>query len=268
MWALVLLAVLVGCDAGYFDGRKLVVICGQSNAVGTGRVRFLDPQAAELAEPYPAVPFASNTGDDRDPPEVRDYPMEPLGARMGRAELGFGIELTLGRALDDARHDEWAIAKFGRSSTALAIEWDPSGTYPPMDPNGQNLFEQFVAYVAAQAEVMEAEVAAFIWIQGESDAPTGYAARNYGRRLRVFVDLLRQQFPVPFIYQQLNAAAPYEFTAELRAEQERVQSDWMILENTDDGYAFPLRADLVHYDESALLTLGEVYAERVLALTR
>jgi Carbohydrate esterase, sialic acid-specific acetylesterase len=241
--------------------RKLVVIFGQSNAGSRGLVSELaDPT---LAIPYPAVPYIAEAGTDNNPPIITIAALGALGPRPSMAgEEAFGIELTLGRALDAAAPGQWAIAKFAFGSTALAGEWWPQGVWPTGQPN---LFSQEITFVQQALVATDSDLGALIWIQGESDAVTVALGDRYQIELAEFVGAERLMLPadptIPFIYGRLNINNPQPGAAAVRAGQDANQNRYAIMVDQDP---FPLRSDLTHYTTPAVLDLGTLYATTVL----
>lgn len=263
----------IAADAAAPDAtprKRMAFIGGQSNGVGTGRPVELTGELARYLDPYPSVWYASSVGNDGDPPDVHASPGGPLSPRMGRLDVFFGIELSLGRALDESSPGGWAIAKHARGSTALTSEWDPEGMYPRSSTlaDGPNAFEMLVADMRARALEADAEITDFIWIQVESDACCEEAARNYDRRLIVFADLLRLYFPgLQFWYTRLSIQTGYNARDLIRAEQakpERVR-DYMHMLDTD---RYPLRADKVHTTGPALIEMGIDVGARIASRPR
>lgn len=261
------MALLVGCTGPVIVAdsdlvvahRKLAVVIGQSNARGAGLVVEIADQG--LADPYPAVRYVSTIGNDANPPMTLSYPVDALGPRLDRAGVNrFGIELTLGRALDEYEPGRWAIAKFAFDSTALAGEWNPTGSYPTGMPN---LFAQHVTFVK-QAEIdTGSEIAAVIWEQGESDAGSVIVGSSYGIRLAEFIGAERYSLPVvPFIYGRLNAAMVGAGVQAVRVGQEANQTSSAIMVDQD---SFALGGDHTHYTSASLVAMGPLFAKAVLS---
>ena len=244
--------------------RKLAVIFGQSNAGTPGRTADLAGLGrADLGDPYPAVPYISETGTDNNPPITQVVPLGPLAPIVNTSGIGtFGIELSLGRALDAAEPGQWAIARFAFGSTALAGEWAPNANWPTGEPN---LFTQEITFVQQALAATGTELGALIWIQGESDAPTVALGQAYGLHLAEFIGAERLELPadprVPFVYGRLNVNNPQLGTADVRTGQEANQNVYAIMVDQDP---FPLQADLTHYTSQGDIDLGTLYATTIL----
>lgn len=233
---------------------------GQSNA-GTPALTsgLADPS---LALPYPNVPYIARTGNDLTPPVLVDYPVGDLGPRGDVNGVSkFGIELTLGRGLDAFLPNGWALAKFAYASTALAGEWSPTSIFPTSDPT--NLYTQCIAYIAAAEAATHSQLAAIVWIQGESDSGSISVAKEYGIRLAEFIGAMRfSAAPVPFIYGKLNVNCFGLGVPTTRAGQVAAQlsAENVLMVDMD---AFGLQGDATHYTAASLVSLGSLYAQEI-----
>ena len=202
--------------------RDLVIVAGQSNAVG------FDAYAAELPPDAgdEKVLFWFRVGDP--PPDAHDVhsgrqwtrlrpqprgeplaktspgPGEPVHhharqyGNFGKAEGGFGPEFGFARELVQAGRERLplAILKVAFSGTAVATDWDPS------DPGFRGacyraLVEEFrKAMAEARAQDIELRPRALVWVQGESDATPTHAP-SYERNLGSMLDALRRDLSAP-----------------------------------------------------------------------
>lgn len=233
-----------------------IAIEGQSNATGAGRTSELTGADVAYATPYGSVLEAvrlANGGTN--PPVWTEYALSPTQPRVFQSIDKFGIELTLARDLVAARPGvTWRIIKADIGGTTLYDHWNPANPSP-------SIFTNVHDYLAAQSA--DCPIAAYIWIQGESDANQISRATAYGSRLTAYVNAVRARFPaVPFIYGQLNSATSAPYTATVRAGQAALSLPDVHMIDQD---SYPLRADLFHYTTPAVLSLGHVYATAVLA---
>ena len=240
--------------------RRLILIAGQSNARGIGNAADIDPA---IAAPYPAVLYATTFGNDANPPLEKVYPVDALGPRIDMGGVNrFGIELTMGRTLDAAVPGGFVIGKFAFDSTSIAGEWSPTGAYPTIPAGGPNLFTQLATFEHDLATATGSELAAFVWIQSESDALNAVNGSLYGMRLAMFIGAVRFAMPsVPFIYARINAANAGAGTAQTRSGQEANQRPGVIMVDTD---AFGLQSDHAHFTSASLVGLGPVFAQTIL----
>ena len=176
----------VFCSTGVLgaETRDLILIAGQSNAVG------YDAKPSELPADSADkdILFWWRTGDP--PPDEHDSTSggkwtllqpQPKGnpeqSRQGRQfgnfanpDGGFGPEIGLARALHAKGNKQLAIVKAAWSDTAMAQDWNPA------DPgDGGSCYRALVsetkaAIAAARAQGITLRLRAFVWVQGESDA--------------------------------------------------------------------------------------------------
>jgi len=243
--------------------KRLVLIPGQSNAVGVALTTALADLSYAYA--YPAVRLMAKLGDNANPPFVLTYPPQALDDLVNSAQPRFGIELSLGRRLNHALPNDWAISKFAFSGANLAAHFNPHGPFPTGQPN---LFTQLCAY-GAQAQVDTDSVLAdggALLVHGESDAGDPATAAAYGDNLVNFVTELRKALGyMPFLYGRLNIGANYPYCDVVRAEQARVNGalPGMIMIDQD---SVPLGPDNVHYAAAGYIALGHIYAKALLAV--
>lgn len=258
------------CQPDAARPKKLVVIKGQSNAVGRGLAS--DAAGDPRLQPLAAVRYEAHLGDDSDPPKpIADYAWGDLTHLVYRSGVdSFGIEMSLGYALAAAEPGtDWFIAKFAFGATSLFYNWQPDGVYPTMPAGQPNLFEQSVAFERAAIADTGATLAAEIWIQGESDADTEAHAQAYQAELLAFIAAERAAIPTfatfataatPMFYGEL-VNAHWAARTSLRASQVADQSQFVVLVNQD---GLPL-ADGMHFTAAGYLELGERYAAAILA---
>lgn len=245
--------------------KKMIVIKGQSNAVGHGLAS--DVASDPRMQPLPDVRYLAQVGDNSDPPKIDAYAWGDLRSLTYRSGLdSFGIEISLGHALHEAEPGtDWYIAKFAYGATSLFYNWAPGGAYPTSPASAPNLFEQGVAFEQRAIADTGAPIVAEIWIQGESDADTDAHAQAYQGELLSFVAAEQAAFPAfasqatPLYFGELINAHWAARTA-LRASQVADQSQFAILINQD---GLPL-ADGMHFTAQSYLDLGERYASAIL----
>lgn len=240
--------------------RKILIIIGQSNAVGVGRASELTGLDTLYGETLEAVRYMSSTGNDANPPLVVSYPASGLEPKIGtNGILSFGVEMTMGRSLNAATPERWSVGKIARSSTSLYVDWDPDGTWPSLDPSGKNIFNQSIDY-ALQAQIdLGGRVVGFVWIQGEGDALALVSANAYGANLVNLAQRYAAYFPSAlFWYGRLHIDSNEPYTPEVRTQQESVDGIGTLRMIDMDGV--PLGSDQVHFNTAGYLELGDVFA--------
>lgn len=227
--------------------RPLILMLGQSNAVGQGNLADVD---AVWSEPFAAVDQLSRLARYGEPPAFTDY----SGPLAPRTDAMFGAELALGRMLPD--HD---IVECAVGATSLWKNWDPNGTWPPGQPN---LYSQCVAFGHAAELARGARVETILWFHGETDAESNALyAGQYGANLVEISGLLLAEFPCArFDYYRLNAAFNATNAPAVRAGQDAAASgEWMTEVNVD---ALPMRqVTSAHFTSAGYIGLGQIFAD-------
>lgn len=201
----------------------LVAILGQSNANGradTDDITDVDVET-EMETAYPAVQLKQRrAASAADPIVWVTYATDDLQPRGDHATENFGVELSMGRYLDRASPNGFALVKMSVGSSGLADHWDDDSLYPALSP--PNLFSQAVEYLQAAETELGGPIVAIVWIQGETDALDATDAGNYEANLTEFIAALRTTWPgVPFVFNKLHNGIDAVFTekAPIRAAQ-------------------------------------------------
>lgn len=215
--------------------RRFIVIAGQSNAYGMGDSIAIP---TSIAAPYPDVRLVQAISLDAGYHLATSHD----GALQPRSDGKFGVELTLGRALP-----QYDIIEVGINGTSLWYNWKPTGPWPTTP----NLYSQMVAL--AQGAAVGHDVAAFIWIQGESDAGNSTWANAYGAELTDLAARVHTAFPgALFVYDRLSSQTTFAYKAQIRAAQEAAMNgSGMAMVDVDD-----LGISGYHFTAQGLLDLG------------
>lgn len=193
--------------------RELIIVAGQSNAVG------FDAKPSELPENAidETVPFWFRAGDP--PPDRHDTtsggtwttlgPMprgDPMPKDRGvprqygnfaQVEGGFGPEMGFVRTLLDRQPNrKLSVVKAAFSGTALGRDWDPNNPGEPGACYRALISEVDKARRAAGSEGIYLKPTALLWVQGESDARPG-EVDLYAERMAELVRALRGAFGAP-----------------------------------------------------------------------
>lgn len=228
---------------------SVYVLAGQSNMVGQG-------DAAELSTPLDAAQGDVMLWNDA------SVGWSPLSWGAGNGPTTFGPELSFGRILaQGAPEARVALIKHAEGGTNLAVDWDPS-----TGPSYANLVDVLAqAKARADAYGLTYEVRGFAWMQGESDALDANMAFDYTQNFPVFIEGVRALVGVPdlpIVFGRIRETmpTPFDFASDVRAAQESVAAadPNVTFVDTDD---LTLKADEVHYDAAALVTLGERFAD-------
>lgn len=193
------------------DTRRLLIVAGQSNAVGAGTFGTdLDGLHVEL---QPDVPFFYHiAANGSAPPYTSGLEWVSLGPQFTGASNnpfyldttapigGFGPEILLGRTLADMPGmPPVAILKVAINGTAMGDAGDAAGQdwWKVGGLLHQRLLAQIDAAKAAYADATGLYLIpdGLFWIQGESDSREGLAshANAYGTNLRNLISDLRER---------------------------------------------------------------------------
>lgn len=251
----ILVGVLSGIACGINAGtepRKLIVLLGQSNAIGQQRTNNLTVPPLDIGNAYPNVRYWQKSAQVGNNPPT--WSVNVAGASLashtgtvannsGSTTNLMGPALTLGRYLDGFAPNQIDLAVFGVSGTSIGVHWLVNGTYPASQPN---LFTQAVTYINDVLAASGDDLGAIIWVQGESDAQNATYAGQYQTNLQAVFNGLRAAFPnVPLIFNRLSSSCAAANTAAVRTAQNAVQAATSLCTIVDvdaltltDGYHF------------------------------
>lgn len=182
--------------------RQGIVINGQSGAAGRGNNIFLSPPALQT--------LLSSANDRVRLNDIEYTPTSPLTIMYDYTRSlqprpflsptpNMGTELSIGNYVDSIQSDCFDLIKVAAGATSLAVEWDPDGAFPALPVGGPNLFMTTINRVLASATQLGCRIAAWFWVQGESDALDFAQASAYETNLTKFIARVRRYFPgVPF----------------------------------------------------------------------
>lgn len=195
-----------GVGSSFDYSNKLVVIAGQSNAVGQGNITNIDSGLAGLSAvtTYPNVQLAHHCAPGvADPPVFTDVPgtvatFRDLQPYAAAGAAGMGIELSLGRYLVDtlAMDAPMHIAKYAISGIDISKYLEGSG-YPTAGPQ---LFDLMCTYIDSCIANSGKALGVFVWVQGESDADTDAESTGYQAKLTSFIASLRVRYGTNFLF--------------------------------------------------------------------
>lgn len=277
------------------DGiRDLIVVAGQSNAVG------FDAIASELpGDPADGtVLFRWRCGDP--PPDDHDsrgthgwttLSPQPLGKPLSRSsaeamnpphpdasrqygnfarpEGGFGPEIGMARALAAKESRPLAILKVAFSGTSVAKDWGPALTEPQGACYRALLAEFRAATEAARETGISLRPRALVWVQGESDA-NAEAAPKYEENLAAMLGQLRKDLGAPDLILLIgvntrfgNGKNPH--MPAIIAAQKALDARLPKCAYVDTAGAETLPPSHTHFTSAGTLEIGKRYAEALLA---
>lgn len=242
--------------------KRLVVIAGQSNALGLGVAASVTNYPG-IATAYPAVQFVERSSVLSDPltwttDALRD--LSPRTMTVASQVAGtMGVELSMGRFLQENSNAEWYLAKTAIDGSGLANNW----SNPAWPTSGGSLLSQFSAWISAQEAATGAGLAAIVWIQGEADSGESPDATDYQANLSSFFTSLRATHG-PFAV-VLNRLSSNYFGQSLNSVRS-LQESWVATDSKAaivyaDDLAF---RDTAHFTDDSYVTLGLRLAQKVL----
>ena len=272
----------------YAETRDLILVAGQSNAVG------YDAYAEELsADPKDAATmFWWRVGDP--PPDEFDgtsarqwttlqfQPRTPAmsgdaakktGRQYGnfnkKTKGGFGPEIGMVRTLATKESRPLAVIKTAFSGTSVAGDWnvDLPGK---ADPCYRAMIDEAkAAFAAAQAKGVTLRPRAFVWVQGESDA-NAKDSPVYAANLSKMLQRLRTDLGAPDLILLLGVNTRFgngknAFMPKVVEAQKEVAAALPRARYVDTAGAETLPPSHTHFTAVGTLEIGRRYAEALLA---
>ncbi len=277
-----LLLALLTAGALAAETRDLILVAGQSNAVGFDAKPTLLPADPADRE----IMFWWRCGDP--PPDERDstsggkwshLQAQPLGdprppranrqyGNFAQPEGGFGPEIGFGRTLFAKEKRPLAIVKAAFSGTAMAGDWNHA-----QPGKGDSCYRALVAetkaaLAAASAQGITLRPRALVWVQGESDA-TPAAAPVYEKALGDMIAALRQDLGAPQLIALIGVNT--QFGGGKNPLMPRVVEAQQALARRDPRCAYvdtagATIANAAHFDTAGTLDVGHRFAEALLKL--
>ena len=272
----------------YAETRDLILVAGQSNAVG------FDAYAEELpADPKDAATmFWWRVGDP--PPDEfdgtsarqwttlqfqpRTQAMEgdaakKLGRQYGnfnkKTKGGFGPEIGMVRTLATKESRPLAVIKTAFSGTSVAADWNV-GLPGQADACYRAMIDEAKAAIAAaKSHDVTLRPRAFVWVQGESDANAKDAA-VYVANLSAMLKNLRTELDAPDLILLLGVNTRFgngknAFMPKVIAAQQEVAAALPRAHYVDTAGAETLPPSHTHFTAVGTLEIGRRYAEALLA---
>ena len=271
----------------FAETRDLIIVAGQSNAVG------YDAYAEELpADPKDAsTMFWWRVGDP--PPDEFDgrtrawttlqfQPRTPAmvgdaakktGRQYGNFNKkslgGFGPEMGMVRTLATREARPLAVLKTAFSGTSVAADWNV-GLPGKADACYRAMIDEAkIAFAAARAEGVTLRPRAFVWVQGESDA-NAKDALTYAAHLTAMLQALRTELAAPDLILLLGVNTRFgngknAFMPKVIAAQQAVAAALPRTRYVDTAGAETLPPSHTHFTAVGTLEIGRRYAEALLS---
>ncbi|NUQ66489.1 MAG: hypothetical protein HUU20_28845 [Pirellulales bacterium] len=279
---------LIPRDALHGDERELILVAGQSNAVG------FDAYAVELpADPADKdVLFWWRCGDP--PPDEHDSTCrgrwtslqpQPRGnplardsgasgerafglgrqyGNFGKPEGGFGPEMGLARELRAREGKPLAIVKVAFSGTGMRTDWNPADRGDGGACYRALVSETKAAIAAAHAQGVALHLRALVWVQGESDANAQDSPR-YEQALRTMLSSLRKDLDAPQLIALLGVNTRFgndrnPFVPKIVEAQQAIASTGNCCAYVDTAGAETLPPTHTHFTAAGTLDVGRRFA--------
>ncbi len=268
----------------YAETRDLILVAGQSNAVG------YDAYAEELpTDPKDAATmFWWRVGDP--PPDEFDgtsarqwttLQFQPRTAAMPtidgkkvarqygnynkKSKGGFGPEIGMARTLATKESRPLAVIKTAFSGTSVAADWNV-GLPGQADACYRAMIDETKAAIAsAKSKDVTLRPRAFVWVQGESDA-NAKDAPTYATNLTAMLKSLRTELNAPNLILLLGVNTRFgngknAFMPMVVTTQKEVAAALPRAHYVDTAGAETLPPSHTHFTAKGTLEVGRRYAE-------
>ena len=252
------------CAAGPVSAADVhvVLLGGQSNMDGDGDAYLsgLPTTPVNLQQSQSDVLLYGNNIEAQSGSLVN---LQPAAS----SSIKFGPEVTFGRTIADVRPDDnFALIKYAKGGTDLENDWDISD-----GPQYTTFKNTVTAGLAALDDAgLTYEISGMLWMQGERDVKAGYQD-SYEANLTSFIADIRLNYgaDLPFVVGQLSASQdlgdPTGLEVVRTAQANVAAADPNTGLVVTDG--FSLSIDVLHFNTSGQIDLGEAFAEEYLTLT-
>ena len=269
----------------------IIVISGQSNAVGCSEVGCLDrhfpaPRIETWREGYENIKINYYSHNKKSGGFVKTaFHCTALD------EDTFGPEIGISEALCEAYPGaEFFIVKCAFGGVTLDRDFlSPSGGagYDPRATAGENgssapggCYNELVGILSESIRILENEgrdpkIRAFFWMQGESDANDEEATARYEKNYGAFLQDLKSRF-APYVSGCVFVDAGistvwerYERVNAIKRKFAEEHGDCVFIDTIAAGLTTvnePFGApDIGHYDSDSMIKLGRLFADRFLS---
>jgi hypothetical protein len=276
---------------GRGESRDLIMVAGQSNAVGFDAYaedlppnandsktlfwwRVGDPPPDEFdgtsARQWTYLQFQPRTeamSGDAAKKSGRQY-----GNFNRKSKGGFGPEIGLARTLASREAKPLAILKTAFSGTSIAGDWNIERTGEAQNCYRAMLEEFKLAIESAKRTGLELRIRALVWVQGESDANSNDAP-HYAGNLAKMLEKLRADLAAPDMVLLVGVNTRFgngnnQFMPSVIESQKSVASRLSRARYVDTDGAETLPPSHTHFTAQGTLEIGRRYAEALLEVER
>lgn len=262
---------------------KIVILAGQSNAVGVGYTKYLknhfsDDVVAEFYNGYEDVLINYYSHDLKSNGFVK--------TTVNCAEASkdtCGPELGIAKALRESTEENFFIVKCAFGSSNLYNDWlSPSsqseeGTVYKNNATTGWCYRELVDLLSSSIDILEKDgyeptIKAFFWMQGESDAFEMSQVEGYARRFENLLTDIKMQFAryiSDCVYVDAGISKSWPCYRELNDVKKNMaeQNGYHYIDTIGIGLTThnePIEnPDKPHYDVDSVIKLGETFAKYI-----
>ena len=284
LYLLLITPILFATGCGQSSSSKkidVVIISGQSNAVGCTYIRCLDEaKYAKYSNGYPEIQIAYDCWTvDKNGVTVNYYQQNSskesnfvdVALGQGNNVSTFGPEIGIAEALHEKYANKLCLIKLACGASNLKYDWMTKSS---------RMHVELVNYVQKQIDNLKKKgynptIKAFCWMQGEGDSYEPEYFDTYQSNLRRFVNAIRSEFKpytgekdLPFIDAGISNASvwpmPEKVNDAKRAFAEESENNYFIdtiAAGLHTDTEPPEKPDLAHYDSESEIMLGHLFAQ-------
>ena len=260
---------------------KVILLMGQSNATGIGRIKYLQQnttpeQFAKYESGFDSV-LINYCVDNHTNCSNGEFVNVDLGCSVWPDEV-FGPEVGMAEKFSEAWGDEKVIIlKYSYSATSLYYQWLAYG-------NRGSVYKAMYKYVNTYMKALEragydARIGAVCWMQGESDSFEPHVYDSYYVAQSNFVSYLRKDFAkyaeeggICFIDAGISDSPCWPGYKTINEAKEKMSNDSELnyyFSTIEAGLEWGVEPeespDLAHYGAMSTLKLGHLFGEYVIA---
>lgn len=276
-------ALAFACPSFAAETRDLILVAGQSNAVGFDATPAQLPADAADKD----VLFWWRCGDP--PPDAHDStgqgwttlqaqpvanPMPKVNGvprqygNFSHAEGGFGPEVGVARTLRAREKKPLAMLKAAFSGTGMRTDWNPDDAGSGGACYRALLAETKNGIATAAEKGIELRIRALVWVQGESDA-NAKDAPEYAKNLGAMIARLRTDLNAPKMIALVGVNTNFgngknAFMPKIVEEQKALATKLVRCAYVDTSGV--THANGAHFDTAGTLEVGKRFAEALLKL--
>ena len=266
------------------DEVRIIILAGQSNAVGVGYTEYLsdhfsEEKVAEYKAGYESVKINFSSHGEKSKGFVNTgtnctgLNVDTIGPELGMAEI-FNIEQRAGSVY---------IVKCAFGGTNLYHDWlSPSGeaTVSSTDEQTGWCYRELVRIVGESIEILEEQgykpkIHGFCWMQGESDAINADDVNHYILRYRFLLNDLTSEFEkyfdggCDFVDAGISQSWPlYTAINKNKKDFAKENKNYHYIDTIAEGLSVlgePKGAvDPYHYDSGSVIKLGNLFAKAII----